>query len=318
MFSVSAAFVDMYMADADDKAIKTYLYLLCHLDDGDVSFDSVSRAVNLSEEDIELAIRYWNDRGVIRFTDEEGATSVEFAPLTYDVLPDISGAADTHIKERDKSLSQPPKYLVKDINSALKNDKDVQDMFLLAEQLMGTSLSHNDMKILYSFHDWLKFPTEVILLLLEHCTSIKKADFRYIEKVAMTWADNGIDTFEKANVYIKSQSKLARMQKKVKRILQISDREFTEKELKFVRSWLEEYKYTEANIKEAYEITIMNTGKMTFKYMDAVLKNLGKDSETKTPTKKRTGFNNYTGDENISEFEKKMIARRMGRAEQSN
>ncbi len=317
VFSVPRIFVDKYMPEADEKSVKVYLYLLCHLNDGDVSVETISEHLGFSEKEISGALKYWNDKGILKFSEGAAWGTVEFVPA--DDIADISVALPdgTQRPEASVSLDAPPKYLVKDINSVLKNDKDVRDMFLLAEQLVGNSLTHNDMKILYSFHDWLKFPTDVILLLLEHCTSIKKSDFRYIEKVALTWADNGIDTFEKANVYIKSQSKLVRMQKKIKRIVQITDRELTEKETEFVRSWIEDCKYTESNIKEAYEITVMNTGKMNFKYMDAVLKNLGKDvKDAPVKGKRKTGFDNYTGDEKISEFEKKMIARRMKTANQ--
>lgn len=308
-FSVPAVFVDKFMPEAGDKDIKVYLYLLCHLNDGNVSFDAVSKAIGVAEEDITRSLEYWNGKGVIRFSDDEKSGSVEFLNL-YDSMNESESFQEEKTEYR---VTHPPKYFVKDINAALKENEDVRDMFLLAEQLMGSTLAHNDMKILYSFYDWLKFPVDVILLLLEHCTSIKKADFRYIEKVALTWADNGIDTFEKANIYIKGQTKLSRTRKKVKRILQISDRDFTETELKYVNKWLEELKYTESNIKEAYEITVMNTGKMNFKYMDAVLKNLGKHSDEVKPKqpKKKTNFDNFTGNENISEFEKMMINRRM-------
>lgn len=314
-FSVPSVFVDKYMVSADESAVKTYLYLLCHLEERDFSFDTASEGIGITAKELERALLYLDDKGIIRMTDEDGDVSVEFLPLTGKV---ISAEGETAASVTTIS-SHPPKYLVKDINNVLKSDHEVRDMFLLAEQLMGTSLSHNDMKILYSFHDWLKFPVDVILLLLEHCTSLKKSDFRYIEKIAMDWADNNIDTFEKASLYVKSQTKFNRAAKKLKKILQIGDREFTESELKFVRKWIEEKGYTEANFREAYEITIMNTGKLTFKYMDTVLNNLGKERDkgkAKAPAGKKTKFNNYSGDENISEFEKKMIARRMSKAQQ--
>lgn len=319
VFSVPKAFVDRYMPSADDKQIKVYLYLLCHLNDGDITVEDVCARLGISEQEVSDALNYWDAKGLVNFREGTVAGNLEF--ISADCIPDTDNNAPENVEGEASSVSysegKHPKYFVKDINSVLKSDKDVRDMFLLAEQLMGNSLTHNDMKILYSFHDWLKFPTDVILLLLEHCTSLKKSDFRYIEKVALTWADNGIDTFEKANIYIKNQSKLSRAQKKIKRIVQITDRELTEKETEFVRSWIEEYKYTDANIKEAYEVTVMNTGKMNFKYMDAVLKNLGKEAQGKGGKgKKKTGFANFSGDEKISDFEKKMIARRMNGANQ--
>lgn len=312
-FSVPAIFVDKYMAATDESVVKTYLYLLCHLEDGDFSFDAASEGIGISAKELERALLYLDDKGIIRLTTEDDDVSVEFLPLAG---KEVAASEERAIVERDVT-SRPPKYLIRDINNVLNSDNEIRDMFLLAEQLTGTSLSHNDMKILYSFYDWLKLPVDVILLLLEHCTSLKKSDFRYIEKIAMSWADNGIDNFEKASIYVRSQTKFNRAAKKLKRILQIADRDFTERELKFVRTWIEDKGYTESNFKEAYEITIMNTSKLTFRYMDTVLKNLGKEKgNAKIPASKKTKFNNYSGDENISEFEKKMIAHRMNKAQQ--
>lgn len=310
-FAVPSAFVDRYMAEADECALKVYLYLLRHCDCAELDGAAVAKALGVTESKVMKAISYWNDISVLRFTDNDDECSLEFLPLTAYSVP---AAVETAENEDDKKFSSGtmPKYFVKDINAALKADKTVGDMFLIAEQLLCKPLNHNDMKILYSFHDWLKLPSDVIVMLLEYCTSLNKMDLRYIEKVALTWADNGIDDFEKANIYIKGQAKLARQEKKVKRILQISGRDLTETETKFVRSWLTECKATEAKIKEAYEITVMNTGKMNFKYMDAVLKNLGKDTKpTKTVPKKKNNFTNFGGDDGMNEFEKKMLIRRV-------
>lgn len=314
VFSVPTAFVDRYMPYANEEAVKVYLYLLCHFNDASLTIENVAKTFGITNTKVDKVLKYWNDQGVISYSDTDDSCSIEFLPLEFSI--DSSATEETDTEQNVSAFTESPKYLVKDINSAMKNDKNVRDMFLVAEQLLGKPLNHNDMKTVYSFYDWLKLPIDVIVMLLEHCTSVKKMDLRYIEKVAITWADNGIDNFEKANVYIKGQAKLARAEKKVKRILQISGRDLTELETKFVRTWLQEYKAPEADIKNAYEITIMNTGKMNFKYMDAVLKNIGKDTaEKKTTPKKKTNFNNFTGNDNISEFEKKMIARRMNGSE---
>ena len=316
-FSVPTVFVDRYMASADEKALKIYLYLLCHLNDGDISLDSVSNALNISVKEVELSLQYWDERKVINFINGDDDCSIEFLTLNSYDGPKISVSTDedktAEEPEKATELGEHPKYLVKEINATLDENKDVRDMFLIAEQLLGKPLNHNEMKIVYSFHDWLKLPTSVIVMLLEHCTSVKKFDLRYIEKVAITWAENGIDNFEKASIYIKGQAKYARAEKKVKRILQISGRDLTELETKFVKAWIEEYKVSESVVKQAYEITVMNTGKMNFKYMDAVLKNIisEKEAPKKDTPRKKTGFNNFSGEDNLNEFEKKMFNRRM-------
>lgn len=63
-------------------------------------------------------------------------------------------------------------------------------------------LSQQDMSLLFSFYDWLGLPMEVIELLLSYCTASGHTGMRYIEKVAIGWAEEGVNTVEKAAEYI--------------------------------------------------------------------------------------------------------------------
>ena len=170
------------------------------------------------------------------------------------------------------------------------------------------------MNIIFSFYDYLKFPPEVIFSLLEYCVSIGKSNMRYIEKVAFSWADNDINTPQKASAYIKLKNKENTMLKKLKVMFKIDDRDFTDSEVSMLKTWVNEYKLSDDNILDAYETTIMNTGKISFRYMEAVIKNkfLQNDSKIK-PTGKKNSFQDYSSDGYEYEFE--MIKRNLSNNE---
>ena len=71
---------------------------------------------------------------------------------------------------------------------------------------MGKLLSRPEISTLYSLHDWLRLPLEVIEILLAYCCENGHRSMRYIEKVAITWADDGVKDAASALEPIKAVS----------------------------------------------------------------------------------------------------------------
>ena len=63
--SISNDFIDHYMADAHGDYIKVFLYFERHRNE---PFDvkDVADALNLTDNDVERAVRYWESKGVFR------------------------------------------------------------------------------------------------------------------------------------------------------------------------------------------------------------------------------------------------------------
>lgn len=309
-FPVPVAFVDNYMCDADATYVKIYLYALRHSFKNDgtaLSISVIAAAVGVSEAEVVEAFAYWDAQAVVSFQHEGERFSLEFL--------DLDAKAAKPVQHKVIAASQP-RYTIDDVNRAMRDDGKMKSMFRLAEQILGKPLNNNDLKILYSFHDWLHLPCEVVLLLIEHCMSMGKRDLRYIEKVACTWAERGITTIEAADAYVRRKAAENADEVRIKRLLQISGRELTEAERQFIHSWLDSYKVDDAAIKEAYERTVLNTGKVSFPYMDAILKNAGmpqKRPVANQPAGKRNSFQNYPQEYELSEFERAMMKKRISR-----
>lgn len=308
-FPVPAAFVDTYMCQADAAYVKIYLYALRHSfknDGAALSVSSIAAAVGVSEAVVVQAFAYWDSVSVVSFQHDGEQFSLEFLEL------------DTKPAKAERKVIAPsqPRYTIDDVNRAMRDNGNMKSMFRLAEQLLGKTLNNNDLKILYSFHDWLHLPCEVVLLLLEYCISLGKTDFRYIEKVACTWAERGIVTMEAANAFIRKKASENADETRVKRILQISGRELTEAERQYIHTWVDGYRADDMAIKEAYERTVLNTGKISFPYIDAVLKNTGSPQKRpviKQPAGKKNSFQNYPQEYELSELEMAMIKKRIAK-----
>ncbi len=320
-FLVNNSFVDKYMCEANGSFIKVYLYLLRHSSKPDLEISDIANALNLFESDVIRAFKYWQKMNVLEYEQISDKDFVlKFLPQkSEDKKPaEVSNeeAEEKYVISKMPSAPTSVNYTKSDINTYMRNNDGIRHMFLISEQLLCKTLTDTDRKILFSFYDYLSFPIEVIFTLLEYCISIGKTNMRYIEKVAYTWAEKGIDTLSKASVYVKEENELQATYKRFKTMFKITGREFTNTEEDYIKDWVYNLKFSDKQIKSAYEITVQNTGKIAFKYMDAVLKNLSSDKpkpenlsfESKAKPK-RNAFKDYDND--ISDFEVQLIQKRI-------
>jgi len=141
---------------------------------------------------------------------------------------------------------------------------------------------------------------------------------RYIEKIAYSWADNGINTPKRAVEHVAKLTKEHSVLSSYKKKFKIQGRDFSDTETSLLLSWLNDYRATEEMIMHAYEASIMNTGKISFKYMDAVIKSDSsatspKQTETLSSNVRKSSFRNYPSDRTVGEIEKKMIEKMMSK-----
>ena len=77
------------------------------------------------------------------------------------------------------------------------SEKRAQLLFVI-EQYIGKPLSPSEVQSVYYISEDLHFSDALIDYLLQYCIDRGKKDFRYIEKVAVNWAEHGITTPKQA------------------------------------------------------------------------------------------------------------------------
>jgi DnaD/phage-associated family protein len=170
-----------------------------------------------------------------------------------------------------------PDYSEKDVLDAMDKDKSFRLLYGEVQRLMGRSLNTEELKILLGFIRYLGLPAEVISVLVSYCKerarqrgSLRNPSLRTIEKEAYSWAEQGIDTLEEAAAYIHNQSvRNSRMQQLMAQ-LQIRGRSLTQAEEKYAKNWLE-MGFADGVIAMAYEKTCVNTGGLSWPYMNKIL-----------------------------------------------
>lgn len=277
--SLSTAFIDKYMPSANATYVLVYIMGLRQCcSKQPLNNSGVAEALGILESDVRRAWLYWEKVGVVRLTDSDKQSfGVEFNDLTIQ-QPQLA---------QRMAVQSRPVYTPNEIAIYTQQNSDISELFIIAQEILGKPLSSSDICTIYSFYDWLRLPLEVIPHLLMHCASMGKGksyykSMRYIEKVAISWSEAGIDTLERALAYIRNAEEENASIKEIRQILKLTDRHLTDPELEQIKQWLFDYKISPELIKLASEISAMNTSKILLPYMDTILKSWHKSGISTT------------------------------------
>lgn len=170
-----------------------------------------------------------------------------------------------------------PSYSEEDVVSALEKDNSFASLYTEVQQILGRTLTADELKILLGFVRYLGMPTDVVFMLVCYCRdrlrqkgSNRNPSLRSIEKEAYAWAEEGIDTMEEAAAYIQAQNVRASRMNRLMGLLQIRGRNLTPAEERYAQNWLD-MGFEESVISMAYERTCLNTGGLNWAYMNKIL-----------------------------------------------
>ena len=170
-----------------------------------------------------------------------------------------------------------PQYSERDVLAAMDSDRSFQSLYGEVQRVLGRTLNTEELKILLSFTNYLGLPGEVISLLVGYCKerarakgNLRNPSLRAIEKEAYFWAEQGIDTMEEAVAFIQNQNIRRNQIGRLMQLLQIRGRNLTPGEEKYAKAWLE-MGFDEDVISLAFERTCLNTGGLSWPYMNKIL-----------------------------------------------
>ena len=170
-----------------------------------------------------------------------------------------------------------PQYSEQDVLAAMDSDRSFQSLYGEIQRVLGRSLNTEELKILLGFTRYLGLPADVISVLVCYCKerartkgNLRNPSLRTIEKEAYFWAEQGIDTMEEAVAFIQNQNIRRSQLNQLMTLLQIRGRSLTPGEERYANSWLE-MGFDETVLALAYERTCLNTGGLSWAYMNKIL-----------------------------------------------
>jgi len=255
---VPDTFIDEYMPTADGEFVKVYLYLLRCMKDPEKTFSVSNTATGFgcSTGRVIDALKYWEHTGLLR--------------LDFDSAGELSCVCFTRRLTTGIPVSNVDIKAPKRPGPGPRSDADRRELLMIAETYLGRTLNPSEVYKLYDWTDKYGLPAEVIDYLIEYCVTHGHTAFSYMDKVAISWAGDGIDTLAKAKDHTQDFDS-SKTYDTVRRAFGISGRSLVESEKNFIRFWSIDLKMSDDLISLACERTVLNTNQASFKYADRIL-----------------------------------------------
>ncbi len=270
------------IADRLDDTEKDIIRALCYWE----KINLISLIRNTNNEIITVTI---ND--IFNLSSGQIDTNEEIAPTTAStnsaIVSNNSTAVSTNstadsddrpavIQAMSAEPTQPnpnrnfekPNYSEAQINQ-LTNTDEVKWLLNIIEIYLDRLIKPMDLQLILYLYESLGFSAELIMYLFEYCVSKNKKNPSYIEAVALSWAEDGIDSVEKAEAATVLYNSNYNAVNKAFGL----NRAPGNVEKQFINKWLNKYNFTIDIIVEACNRTILMTQKPDFKYTDRILEN---------------------------------------------
>jgi DnaD/phage-associated family protein len=256
IFALPSEAADKYINEAKQNELKVLIYIFRH-SGKPLSEADACEFLGLAPEALKKSLDFWTERKIITYKAQN-----------------IDGSA-----EQEKTRSQIAARKILDVSVqygqeeiARKSQINPEVKFLLeaAAQQLGRLISPNECSTLIYIYEGAGLPADVIIMLIGYCVSSGKGNMRYIEKMAVGWAEEGIDTHERAEHKICELEAKQSFEGQVRTLMGINDRALSPTERQHIARW-SEWKLTLELVKVAYDIGVARTGKLSFSYINSIL-----------------------------------------------
>lgn len=164
-------FIDSFMPSAPEECTKCYLYGLFLASSGlkiDNTLENFAKKLNMSEQDVESAFRYWEEQGLVQ------VLSTHPIEILFNPLKNIFAGT---------KLFKPEKYEV--------FNRQAQALFEGKREITKTEYGEY-----YEFLERSHMEQEALIMIMKYCIDSKQraVGYNYILTVARNWASEGILT----------------------------------------------------------------------------------------------------------------------------
>ena len=174
---------------------------------------------------------------------------------------------------------EKPEYQRSDIVEKLEGSEEFRQLTSQVERKLGKKLTTPDIAVLLGLSDYVGLPSDVIFLLVCHCTERitrrygegRRPTLRQIEKEGYAWARRGLDTQEAASAYLKKYAERQGTFPAYMRALGLGDRPPVPSEEKYLSAW-QEMGFPPESVALAHDKTVLKCHELKWPYCNGILK----------------------------------------------
>lgn len=221
-------------------------------------------ATGYSAADCADAMQYWVERGILR---AEGEPASPVSPLSQAPLPPLQPAA--------QAGGKPPRPQLPQVLERQRTDRDFAYLIKTAEARLGRPVTPGEMETFAYINEGLGLPAEVILMMLVDALKrgrlkVPSAFRSYLEKMAVSWSDQGIVTVAAAEAELCRRERQEELREKLQTLFSLN-RTPTLLQTDAALRWFDEWRFSEEVVKVAYERCREKTGGFNAAYVTRIL-----------------------------------------------
>ena len=219
--------------------------------------DALAETLGISSSDLDKALGFLMGAGIIRR--EGGVRRKKAEPKKEE--PKVAKRAE---------VSELPRYTTDEFTALLEHRRELTLLIDEAQNALGKIFNQTEIRQLVSISEGLGLDDEYILLLLAYCRKQDKSNLRFVEKLALSFYDEGITTADALTARLKELELAASVEGLVKRLFGFS-RSLTAKEKGFLADWTAKFGFGADMIEKAYEIAVESTANPNLNYLHSIL-----------------------------------------------
>ena len=235
------------------------------------------------------ALAFWHGAGVLETVGEmatasnadPASTAVPAESVSTDVSQPTAVLSDLQeeITEggrvrvvRARRTTALPQYTTEELTAMLEKHRDAAAVIHECQNIMRTVFNESETKILVGLMDYLALDGAYLILLCSHCMKLGKDSMRYVERVAFDMVEDGVKDVSALQETLRHEDEVRETEYKIRSLYGAQGRKLTPTEKKYIKRWLEEWRFDFALIERAYETAVDTKGEASMRYADGILK----------------------------------------------
>ena len=235
--------IKRFLPSAGEAELKVLLYSLC---EREFSLSEAAEFLQLDKSDIESAVGFWRGAQLLGTADEDKSRQ--------SVKTGLYQSYDSQL-----------------LSEQLDGNKDFKALCDYMEKKLEKLLNKNDINMIFYLYDFVGLSAEYIMALTEYCIQKGKHSMQYIMKTALGKADEGIDTYEKLEEWLKLKRTSDDKKRRFASACGWGNREPSANEKKYLEYWFDENQASYELVHLAYEKTVDSIGVVKLPYMSKIL-----------------------------------------------
>lgn len=323
---VPDTFILTLLDSVGEKELKMILVLLlCHKKGDAPTLERLSEITGMTEIQIIDACENLSFQGIIQIEKQKIDGSMTISLETSALLGtegSQSSVEDIHISNEYTSGDAPTGNR---IPTQEESQKELKDLYDFTERISGKPLGPALMTVIRDLKEVYGLNKELSAYLISYCNEQNALDRPYIEKVASSWKDEGLETAEDADIFLEKGRAQYKKYRTILKYMGLNTKNISDYHRKSLDRWFVNYGFSEEMVMLAADYTLNYLNRADFKYMEGILsrwKTEGLDTREKVESsrnvtvksgsrgKERSGFTSYTqrSDEETEETTKKLLS----------